>query len=660
MIKQSLIVDSNHIPNVTAKHLGKMDDLQLITTTWIVNTKKINNLNEIKNFCKQYNLTIKKEIIMNSLPLVHLKIVGTSKNYELALQVNLNSYSDIHESANYEYIGTSTPIKIPKEFADTLNIIGLNTNKIAHPYFKKIDNKNQTRALTTFNPLQLATLYNFPQNLNGAGQKIGIIQLGGGYVLSDITTYFSQLGINATPNITSVSVDGGINNPNDPSGASVEVILDTEIIAALVPAATIRVYFAPNSFQGFYDAIAAAINDNCAIISISWGLVESGWGSSNLNTYNNLFKYASTKNITILAASGDFGSSDGASGNNTDFPSSSPYVIACGGTNLKTINDVTISQETTWTGSGGGISKTFVTPSYQSNIPSNLLSGMRGSPDVAGVADPSTGHVIYSAREGGWFVVGGTSAVSPLFSGLLGRINQSLGTNVGFLHPFLYSTTNIYNDITTGNNGAFSAIVGWDKCTGFGSFDGTKLLNALANITPTPDPIPETPISVVAAFTATPLTGTGSLNCTFTDQSTGTPTSWLWNFGDNTNTSTLQNPVHMYTKSGVFTVSLKTTNSSSTNTLTKTSYITVNTNSKPIANFTATPLSGRMPLRVQFTDTSTGSPSRWQWIFGNGTTSTLRNPVCNYTRRGTYTVKLSVLNAYGSTSLTKTRYINVV
>ncbi len=658
MIKKSPIVDSNHVPNTTAKHLGKMNQTQQITTTWIVNTKKINNLNEIKNFCKQHNLTIKKEIIMNDLPIVHLKVIGQPKNYELALQVNMNSYSDIHETTNYEYIGTSTPIKIPKEFIDTLNIIGLNTNKIAHAYFKKLDTKIHARALTTFNPLQLATLYNFPPNLNGTGQKIGIIQLGGGYVLSDITTYFSQLGINATPNITAVSVDGGVNNPNDPSGASVEVILDTEIIAALVPAATIRVYFAPNSFQGFYDAIAAAINDNCGIISISWGLVESGWGSSNLNAYNNLFKSASTKNITILAASGDNGSSDGSSGNNVDFPSSSPYVLACGGTNLKTVNDITISQEITWTGSGGGISKTFARPSYQSNISSTLLSGMRGSPDVSGVADPSTGHVIYSAREGGWFVVGGTSAVSPLWSGLLGKINQSLGTNVGFIHPFLYSTTNIYNDIVAGNNGAFSAIVGWDKCTGFGSFDGTKLLNALANNIPTPPPNP-TPTPIVAAFTGTPLSGTGSLNCTFTDQSTGTPTSWLWNFGDGI-TSTLKNPTHNYTQSGVFTVSLKATNSSSNNTLIKNSYITVNNNSKPIANFTATPTSGRASLRVQFTDTSTNSPTRWQWIFGNGITSTLRNPVCTFAKRGTYTVKLSVLNSFGSTSLTKTRYINVV
>jgi len=656
MIKKKAIIDSHHVPNSTAMYLGKLDGSHLITTTWIINIKKINNLNEIKTFCKENNLTIQKEIIMNDTKLVHLKVIASPQNYELALQVEMHQFSDTHQNVNYAYHATSVPIKIPKQFVDNLTIIGLNTNKIAHPYVKKLDAKLTTRALTTFNPLQLATLYNFPTNLNGTGQKIGIIELGGGYVMSDITTYFSQLGINATPNITDVSIDGATNNPNDGSGANVEVVLDIEVIAAIVPNAAIRVYFAPNSYQGFYDAIAAAINDNCSAISISWGQYEGGWGSSNLNTYNNLFKSAATnKSVTILAASGDNGSSDGASGNNVDFPSSSPYVLACGGTNLKTTNDTTISQETVWSGSGGGISKTFATPSYQSNLSSNLTSGMRASPDCAANADPNTGYILYSAREGGRIIVGGTSAVSPLFSGLLARINQSLARNVGFFQPFLYANGSVCNDITVGSNGSFSALSGWDKCTGFGSLDGTKLLNALNN-TPPPSGTAPTP-----AFSASPLSGTQSLNVTFTDQSTGSPTSWLWTFGDTTNnTSTLQNPTHVYANSGTYNITLKVTNQFGDNTLTKNSYITVNANnSRPVVNFTGRPVSGRRPLQVRFTDQSTGGGTRFSWNFGDNSTSSSQNPIHTYNRPGAYTVKLSVLNQYGSSSLTKTRYINV-
>ncbi len=398
------IVDSNHVLNDNIKEIGHMDDSKKITTTWIVNVENnIDVLNDVKDFCIENNLKIKKESSIGNL--THLGISGSVKDYENALNVVINEY----EEDGHIYYAIPDNIQIPASWSEHVNILGLDVHKIAHPYFKRVDNTNlKTRALTVFNPLQLATLYNFPTNLNGSGQKIGIIQLGGGYIMSDITTYFSQLGINVTPNITSVSVDGGTNNPKDTSGASIEVILDVEVIASLVPNAHIRGYFAPNSFQGFYDAIASAINDNCNIISISWGAPEANWSSNALSSYNNLFQIASTKNITILAASGDNGSSDGLSGNNVDFPSSSPWVLACGGTTLQTINNTSISSETTWTGSGGGASKTFTRPSYQNNLPPNVLSiigNKRGSPDICGDADPNTGYVLYSASQGGNFVV---------------------------------------------------------------------------------------------------------------------------------------------------------------------------------------------------------------------------------------------------------------
>ena len=644
------IIGSNHIPHSRATCCNQLDQNQKITTTWIVNTDgndKFNILNEVKMFCNQNNLKIKNESSVHNL--THLKVSGLSKDYENALNIKMHEF----KKDDAIYYATMEQIQIPLKWNNNVNILGLDTDKIAHPYVQKLEKNNliQSRALTTFNPLQLATLYNFPPNLNGSGQKIGIIQLGGGYVLSDMTTYFTYLGINTTPNITAVSVDGAVNNPADTSGANLEVILDMQVIAALVPNAAIRIYFGPNSYQGFYNVINAAINDNCSIISISWGATESQWSLSTLTAYNNLFQTASTKNITILAASGDYGSSDGKVGNNVNFPSASPYVLACGGTNLKTINNTTISTEIVWSGSGGGVSKTFARPSYQNNLPQNtlnLLNGKRGSPDICGNADPNTGYVLYSASQGGYFVVGGTSAVSPLWSGLLGRINQSLGFNVGFINPFLYSQTNIYNDILQGNNGAFSGALGWDPCTGWGSPNGVKILNALtANNNP------------VANFTASPLSGNTPLAVNFTDTSTGNPTAWAWNFGDNT-TSTLQNPSRIYQNVGSYNVSLMVTNSSGSNTILKQNFITTTSSQTPVVAFSATPLSGVAPLNIQFTDSSTNSPTSWLWNFGNNVTSTLQNPSHTYQNAGLYNVSLTATNSSGTNTLTKQNYVNVI
>lgn len=641
--KKVPVIGSNHIPSKSSKYVGELSIDQKISTTWIINNKDSSHiLNEIKTFCNQNNLTIKNESSVNNL--THLKISAISKNYENALHIKMREYTD----EGYTYYASPDQIKLPQNWINDVSILGLSTNKIAFPYVKKISNSIKTRALTTFNPLQLATLYKFPSNLNGTGQKIGIIELGGGYVLSDITTYFSQLGITTVPNITSVSVGGAVNNPSDTSGANVEVILDIEVIAALVPNAAIRVYFGVNSTQGFYDAINAAINDNCSIISISWGAPEANWTSSALISYNNLFQTATTKRITILAASGDNGSSDGLSGNNVDFPSSSPYILACGGTNLKTIDNTNISSEIVWTGSGGGVSKTFARPSYQNNLPQNVLTTLnnkRGSPDICGVADPNTGYVCYSAGEGGNFVVGGTSAVAPLWSGLLGRINQSLGNNVGFLQPFLYSQTNICNDTTSGNNGAYSGTVGWDACSGWGSPNGTKLLNALiANNAP------------VASFSGTPLSGNTPLLVNFTDTSMGNPTSWAWDFG-NGSTSTLQNPSCTYSITGTYVVSLTITNNSGSNTITKQNYISVTPPQTPIAAFSASPVSGPTPLNVQFTDNSSNFPTSWLWNFGDNSTSTLKNPLHFYQNAGTYNVSLKVTNNINSNTITKQNYI---
>lgn len=143
-----------------------------------------------------------------------------------------------------------------------------------------------SHTISTFTPLQLASIYNFPAG-DGTGQKVGIIELGGGYLMSDINAYLQNFNLTSN-NIIDVSVNGAHNNPGL-SDDDMEVVLDLEIIVSLVPKAEIRVYFAPNSLSGFYNAILASINDGCKIVSISWGMRESGYGNYNLNLFNNLF-----------------------------------------------------------------------------------------------------------------------------------------------------------------------------------------------------------------------------------------------------------------------------------------------------------------------------------------------------------------------------------
>jgi PKD repeat protein len=167
-----------------------------------------------------------------------------------------------------------------------------------------------------------------------------------------------------------------------------------------------------------------------------------------------------------------------------------------------------------------------------------------------------------------------------------------------------------------------------------------------------------TPVLPIAEFTANQTSGKSPLAVGFTDQSTGSPVSWHWTFGDGT-MATDKNPVHVFTAAGTYTVSLEVTNPDGSNTRTKADYITVSSVSLPVANFTGKPTSGKAPLSVTFTDSSTGIPTAWYWNFGDGTNATQQNPVHIYTKAGTYTVALKATNAGGSNTSTRKEYIAV-
>jgi PKD repeat protein len=166
------------------------------------------------------------------------------------------------------------------------------------------------------------------------------------------------------------------------------------------------------------------------------------------------------------------------------------------------------------------------------------------------------------------------------------------------------------------------------------------------------------PVLPVADFTANRTSGNAPLAVAFTESSTGQPATWYWDFGDG-KISTSQNPVHPYLSAGVYPVSLTVTNSDGSNTLTRANYITVTAVAGPAANFTAQPTYGKAPLKVMFNDTSTGIPIQWYWTFGDGTNSTLQNPIHTYSSNGKYTVSLTAANAGGSSTKTRTEYIIV-
>jgi kumamolisin len=417
---------------------------------------------------------------------------GTVAQFDAAFGVELQRF----QYAGGSYRGRIGAVQLPDELKDIVEaVLGLDNRPAAKPHFRRRPSPGNVHwhanagDSTSFTPLQLASLYDFPIG-NGQGECVAIIELGGGERPADLSTYFSGLGIQTAPNVTAVSVDHGKNQPTgDPNGPDGEVMLDIEVVGAIAPGANIAVYFAPNTDAGFLDAITTAAHDTTnkpSIISISWGGPESSWTQQAMTAFDSAFQAAAAMGITVCVASGDSGSSDGLNdgANHVDFPASSPNVLACGGTHLQA-SGTTITGESVWNdgaqggAGGGGVSGFFALPAWQNGLQVTLTAGgnralaMRGVPDVSGDADPESG---YDVRiDGTDTVIGGTSAVAPLWAGLIARINSARGSPVGFINPQLYAAPSDLNDVTTGNNGSYAAGPGWDACTGLGSPDGSKI-----------------------------------------------------------------------------------------------------------------------------------------------------------------------------------------
>ena len=461
-----------------------------------------------------------------------VKVAGTLGDLSSAFGTTLRQVSspDPRGGGRVTHRYREGPLFLPAALDGVVTaVLGLDTRPQAQPRFRTQSDAAAAQG-TSYAPNQVADIYSFPAGTTGAGQTVAVIELGGGFTTSDLDAYFGGLGI-ATPSITAASVDGASNNPGDTSGASVEVNLDIDVIGAAAPGAAQVVYFAPNNGdQGFVDAISDAAQASPApiAISISWGQSEDSWTAQGLSAMNQAMSDAAALGITVCAAAGDSGSSDGVNDGqvHVDFPASSPYALGCGGTKLLADPATgVVSSEVVWNelasnegAGGGGVSDQFALPSWQANAgvgpraasqpaaaaaapaasavdpmasvhrghnPSSGASGTggRGVPDVAGNADPVTGYQIYQGGQAQ--VVGGTSAVAPLWSALIARLAQATGKRFGLTQPLLYAGvspgTDVpgFRDITSGNNGAYAAGPGWDSCTGLGVPDGTALLSRL-------------------------------------------------------------------------------------------------------------------------------------------------------------------------------------
>jgi kumamolisin len=489
------------------------------------------DIDAVRSFASHFHLTVKEVTPAERILLLDGKISDLEKAFQVTL--HQHRFPD-----GRHYRGRTGTIHVPAEIKDAVvGVFGLDDRPVAWPAirFSRVSTAAAAAAagggsqtpgpITSFYPNALAKIYNFPTGVDGTGQKIGIVELGGGYVVADLAKYYQAAGVTHAPTFTVRPVKGGATNkpaPSNPHQPDIEVLLDMEVAGSVAPGAELFMYFV----KGGNDAqvllgISAAVHDNAtdlSVMSLSFGGPEydsttmgSGPGTAAVSQYqnnvNDLFETAGHLGITVCVATGDSASAgepqdwDGKA--HAGFPASSPYALACGGTHIVTATPGKPAEEV-WhpqanVGSGGGISRYYPVPDYQKNVvtqkavnPPGPFVG-RGIPDVCADAAQESGYKVlcdgvwYPDSTGGTPPIGGTSASTPLWAGLIALLNQCLQTRLGFVTPLLYkigSPSNALLDVAKGNNGDYSAGRGWDACTGLGSPNGVELLSALKPLLP--------------------------------------------------------------------------------------------------------------------------------------------------------------------------------
>ncbi len=461
------------------------------------------DLDLVEQFAQQHNLMV----VHRSAAERSIVLKGALGDLLSAFPADVHMYH--HSSGTYR--GRRGEISVPKELEGIVTgVFGFDTRpKHRAPHQQKLLSLSGPGGQNGVAATHFAQRYNFPSTfqgarLDGTGQTIAIIELGGGFRPSDLKVFFNEIGV-PLPAVSAISVDHAGNKPTTPNSDDGEVMLDIEVAGAVAPKAKYAVYFAPNNGdKGFIDAISAAVHDterNPDVISISWGGPESTTDQQGINTFHEVFVAAAAAGVTICVASGDHGTADLDATSwdkkiHVDHPAADDFVLGCGGTQVNTQNqDVAWNDGTPFNvnkpggggwASGGGVSELFAVPSYQAGagIPVSIDNGKpgRGVPDIAMSATNYFTRV--DSSEG---ASGGTSAVAPLMSALVALLNQAKKKNVGFLNPFLYANAakGVVHDVTQGTNAiantvkGYNAGPGWDACTGLGTPDGTAILNNL-------------------------------------------------------------------------------------------------------------------------------------------------------------------------------------
>jgi kumamolisin len=333
---------------------------------------------------------------------------------------------------------------------------------------------------TPLSAAEVASRYRFP-DAAGSGQTVGILQMRGTFRQDDFESCLRAQGITAKTPILRRVDDAELGHDME-TEKDIESAIDTQIVAALAPAAQIVVYAAPDDERGVLDAIRTAIFDEenrPSILSISFGFPEFLWTPVALALLNDLFTAAALVGVSIFCASGDNGAELDYDGKpHVLAPASCPFAHGCGGT---AIADVQSTAEAAWPRTGGGFSEHFDVPVWQSVAQSCATSyGVppgRGVPDVAAQVMP--GYTVFF--NGTKFAMGGTSAVAPAWSALVARLNERLGGPIGFFAPLLYGATagSVFRDVTSGGNDRFNSVAGWNPCTGLGVPLGDAVERAL-------------------------------------------------------------------------------------------------------------------------------------------------------------------------------------
>jgi kumamolisin len=464
------------------------------------------DIDSVVGFAQSKDLTVEEADAGSRLVVLR----GSVAAMEAAFGVELETYHS--DELGESYRGRVGSVYVPPDLVDVVTVVtGLDNRRQVKP---RVTHALPKPRVVTYTPMDLAEIYGFPAQLDGSGQCIGILEFGGGYAQEDLEHYFTKLLHIAPPPVVAVSVDGTTNTPG--SEADIEVVLDIEVAGGACPGASIAVYFSQFTAAGWVEAITKAVHDatnHPSVISVSWGYAElqagAGWTMQVMKEINTTLMEAANLGVTVLIATGDDGSIDGIQDGHVhaDFPASSPYVLAVGGTTLHAKKNVR-ETEVVWSAgirsqgpghgsTGGGVSDVFAIPAWQTrssaHVPAAASTGFagRGYPDVAAVADGRTGYLQYV--DGQRITDGGTSAATPLWAALIARCNQHLatvgqGAPVGYWNPLLYASVGAggaFFDITVGTNdalgderGAYSAGPGWDACSGWGAPNGVDLLSA--------------------------------------------------------------------------------------------------------------------------------------------------------------------------------------